>query len=78
MPDAVIEEIKSREVDGLVDVPKSLPTVGLRPGAQVKILARPVPRFRGHPCRAAAAPAGRSAARAARQSDAGDIAEGRC
>ena len=44
VPDTVIEEIKSREVGGLIDLPKSLPAVGLRPGAQVKILAGP---FRG-------------------------------
>lgn len=44
VPDTVIAEIKSREVDGLIELPKALPPPGLRPGAQVKILAGP---FRG-------------------------------
>jgi len=44
VPHTVIEEIRSREVGGLIDFPKSLSAPGLRPGAQVKILAGP---FRG-------------------------------
>jgi transcriptional antiterminator RfaH len=44
IPDVVIEEIKSREVDGLINLPKPLSAPGLRPGAQVKILGGP---FRG-------------------------------
>jgi transcriptional antiterminator RfaH len=44
VPDAVIDEIRAREVGGLIDLPKSLPAPGLRLGAQVKILVGP---FRG-------------------------------
>jgi transcriptional antiterminator RfaH len=44
VPDTVIAEIRSREVDGLINLPKLLPAPGLRSGAQVKILAGP---FRG-------------------------------
>jgi transcriptional antiterminator RfaH len=44
VPDTVIEEIRSRELDGLINLPKPLSAPGLRPGAQVKILAGP---FRG-------------------------------
>jgi transcription antitermination factor NusG len=44
VPDTVIAEIRSREVDGLINLPKLLPASGLRSGAQVRILAGP---FRG-------------------------------
>jgi transcriptional antiterminator RfaH len=44
VPDTVIAEIRSREVDGLINLPKSLSPPGLPPGAQVRILAGP---FRG-------------------------------
>jgi transcriptional antiterminator RfaH len=44
IPDTVIAEIRSREVDGLINLPKPLSAPGLRPGAQVKILGGP---FRG-------------------------------
>jgi transcriptional antiterminator RfaH len=43
VPDTVIAEIRSREVGGLIDLPK-LPPPGLWPGAQVRILNGP---FRG-------------------------------
>jgi transcription antitermination factor NusG len=44
VPDTVIAEIRSREVDGLINLPKPLSALSLRPGAQVKILGGP---FRG-------------------------------
>jgi transcription antitermination factor NusG len=44
VPDTVIAEIRSREVDGLIHLPKPLSAPGLWPGAQVKILGGP---FRG-------------------------------
>jgi transcriptional antiterminator RfaH len=44
VPDMVIEEIKSREVNGLINLPKPLSAPGLRPGAPVKVLTGP---FRG-------------------------------
>jgi transcription antitermination factor NusG len=45
VPDTVITEIRSREVDGLIHLPKPLSAPGLRPGAQVKILAGPFSGF---------------------------------
>jgi transcriptional antiterminator RfaH len=44
VPNAVIEEIKSREVGGLINLPRPPSVPGLRPGAQVKVLSGP---FRG-------------------------------
>jgi transcriptional antiterminator RfaH len=44
VPDVVIEEIRSREVDGLINLPRPSAAPGLRAGAQVKILGGP---FRG-------------------------------
>jgi transcriptional antiterminator RfaH len=41
VPDTVIAEIRSREVDGLINLPKPLSAPGLRPGARVKILGGP-------------------------------------
>ena len=41
VPDAAIGELKAREVDGLINLPKPPSAPGLRPGAQVKILAGP-------------------------------------
>ena len=45
VPDKVIAEIRSREVDGLINLPKPQSATGLRPGAQVKILAGPFSGF---------------------------------